>query len=76
MSQVELDAQMELWEAFKAGDFERFNNAIDLDGQLNLIADDDIYSMSVYETVLSTSGSAKFIKACIEAGCDVNYVSK
>ncbi|XP_034472208.1 transient receptor potential cation channel protein painless-like [Drosophila innubila] len=75
MCQDEFDAQKELWEAFEAGDLDRFHNAIILGGQPNLISNDNINNMSIYEKVLSKSGSAKFIRDCINAGCDVNYVN-
>ncbi|KAL7738850.1 hypothetical protein ACLKA6_001303 [Drosophila palustris] len=75
MDQDEVDAQKELWAAFETEDLERFHHALDLGAQPNLISNDDVSNMSVYEKVLSKSGSAKFIRACINAGCDVNYVN-
>lgn len=37
---------------------------------------DSKVSMSVFEKCCQTPGSAEFIKACVEWGCDVNKVMK
>lgn len=69
------DIQKLLKEGFDTKNIKKFIKAIRLGAQLDVPFEDDESLMTVYELVLSKYGYFKFVKACINAGCDVNYVS-
>ncbi|XP_060646425.1 transient receptor potential cation channel protein painless-like [Drosophila nasuta] len=76
MTKVEVDAQQELNDAFEAGDSDGFYRAISHGAQPNLRSKrDKDNQMSIFEKALSTSGCARFLNACLDAGCDPNYVN-
>lgn len=64
-----------LKEGFYEENIEKFEEAIRLGAHLDQPFEDDESEETVYELVLSTFGYSKFVKACINAGCNVNYVS-
>lgn len=69
------DIQQLLKEGFDTMNIRKFQMAISLGANLDEPFEDDEYAMTVYELVLSKYGYFKFVRACINAGCDVNYVS-
>lgn len=69
------DIQQLLKEGFDSKNIGKFQHAISLGAHLNEPFENDECVMTVYELVLSTYGYFKFVRACLNAGCDVNYVS-
>lgn len=60
-------------EAVYTKNIDKFKEAIRLGASVNDLFDES--GRTVYELVLSTFGYSKFVKACLNTGCDVNYVS-
>ncbi|XP_051858782.1 transient receptor potential cation channel protein painless-like [Drosophila albomicans] len=76
MAKGEVDAQQELEDAFEAKDLDGFKRAITRGAQPNLSSKrDDDNQMTIFEKALSTRGRRTFIEACLNAGCDPNYVN-
>ncbi|ALC39532.1 maker496 [Drosophila busckii] len=70
-------AQAQLKEAFDKDEYQKFNEALELGASANLCCYEDVSGnmTSIYELALITEDSAHYIKACLNHGCDVNYVS-
>lgn len=52
-----------------------FKEALRLGASVDEPFEEDESEMTFYELVLSTFGYHEFVKACLNAGCDGNYVS-
>lgn len=60
---------------FNKKNIEEFEEAIRLGANLDEPFEDDASESTVFELVLSTFGYSQFVKACLDAGCIMNYVS-
>lgn len=67
--------QQLLIEGFTLKDLDKFEDAIEYGAELNVPCEDEESKMTMYEMVLSKPGYFEFVRTCINAGCDVNYVS-
>lgn len=67
--------QKQLTKAFESNNLTKFKDAIDKGAQLNVPIESDYAKRTMYEMALSTPGYYQFVHACINAGCEVNYVS-
>ncbi|XP_033150815.1 transient receptor potential cation channel protein painless [Drosophila busckii] len=70
-------AQAQLKEAFDKDEYQKFNEALELGASANLCCYEDVSGnmTSIYELALITEDSAHYIKACLNHGCDVNYIN-
>ncbi|KAH8261593.1 hypothetical protein KR044_012108 [Drosophila immigrans] len=67
------DPQAQLGLALAKRDIREFHAALEMGAQPNL---QDERNTSIYEKALSTAGCAEFIEACLQHGCNVNYINQ
>ncbi|XP_030378440.1 transient receptor potential cation channel protein painless [Scaptodrosophila lebanonensis] len=68
-----IDPQAQLSAALANRDLREFRNALDNGAQPTML---DERNTSIYEKVLATPECAEFVQACLDHGCNVNYINQ